>query len=102
MNNCIRVVKSNSDFGQLTSFEASYWTFDVGIFQEDGGDILYMGFDDGVVKLKMQGSCTSCPSSVVTLKNGVQNMLSFYIPEVVAGRVVINSLFFTLMKFYLY
>ncbi len=41
-----------------------------------------MGFDDGVVKLKMQGSCTSCPSSVVTLKNGVQNMLQFYVPEV--------------------
>ena len=52
------------------------------IVQEDGGDIVYMGFDDGVVKLKMQGSCTSCPSSVVTLKNGVQNMLQFYIPEV--------------------
>ena len=46
-----------------------------GLLQEDGGDILYMGFEDGVVKLKMQGSCTSCPSSVVTLKNGVQNML---------------------------
>ncbi|XP_041362557.1 NFU1 iron-sulfur cluster scaffold homolog, mitochondrial-like [Gigantopelta aegis] len=50
--------------------------------QEDGGDIVFMGFEDGVVKLKMQGSCTSCPSSVVTLKNGVQNMLQFYIPEV--------------------
>ena len=50
--------------------------------QEDGGDIVFMGFDDGVVKLKMQGSCTSCPSSVVTLKNGVQNMLQFYVPEV--------------------
>lgn len=50
--------------------------------QEDGGDILYMGFEDGIVKLKMQGSCTSCPSSVVTLKHGVQNMLQFYIPEV--------------------
>ena len=50
--------------------------------QEDGGDIVYMGFDDGIVRLKMQGSCTSCPSSVVTLKNGVQNMLQFYIPEV--------------------
>ena len=47
--------------------------------QEDGG----FGFDNGVVKLKMQGSCTSCPSSVVTLKNGVQNMLQFYIPEVI-------------------
>jgi len=59
--------------------------------QEDGGDILYMGFDDGVVKLKMQGSCTSCPSSVVTLKNGVQNMLSFYIPEVVAVEQVFDK-----------
>lgn len=55
-------------------------------FQEDGGDVIYMGFDDGVVKLKMQGSCTSCPSSVVTLKNGVQNMLQFYIPEVFASQ----------------
>ncbi|KAI5710037.1 hypothetical protein M8J76_000322 [Diaphorina citri] len=52
--------------------------------QEDGGDIQFISFQDGVVKLKMQGSCTSCPSSVVTLKNGVQNMLQFYIPEVVA------------------
>ncbi|XP_021922230.1 NFU1 iron-sulfur cluster scaffold homolog, mitochondrial-like isoform X3 [Zootermopsis nevadensis] len=50
--------------------------------QEDGGDIVFMGFEDGVVKLKMQGSCTGCPSSVVTLKNGIQNMLQFYIPEV--------------------
>ncbi|KOC65375.1 NFU1 iron-sulfur cluster scaffold-like protein, mitochondrial, partial [Habropoda laboriosa] len=50
--------------------------------QEDGGDIVFMGFEEGIVKLKMQGSCTSCPSSVVTLKNGVQNMMQFYIPEV--------------------
>lgn len=50
--------------------------------QEDGGDIIFMGFENGVVKLKMQGSCTGCPSSTVTLKNGVQNMLQFYIPEV--------------------
>lgn len=47
-----------------------------------------MGYDDGVVKLKMQGSCSSCPSSIVTLKNGVQNMLQFYIPEVVAVEQV--------------
>lgn len=51
--------------------------------QEDGGDIIFKGYEDGVVKLKMQGSCSSCPSSIVTLKNGVQNMLQFYIPEVV-------------------
>jgi NFU1 iron-sulfur cluster scaffold homolog, mitochondrial len=49
---------------------------------EDGGDLIFVSFKDGVVHLKMQGSCTSCPSSMVTLKNGVQNMLQFYIPEV--------------------
>jgi len=52
------------------------------VVQEDGGDIIYKGFEDGIVKLKMQGACTSCPSSVVTLKSGVENMLQFYIPEV--------------------
>merc|ERR1712066_618290 len=59
--------------------------------QEDGGDIIYMGFDDGVVKLRMQGACNSCPSSVVTLKNGVQNMLQFYIPEVLAVEQVFDK-----------
>lgn len=59
--------------------------------QEDGGDIIFMGFDEGVVKLKMQGSCSSCPSSIVTLKNGVQNMLQFYIPEVVAVEQVTDQ-----------
>ncbi|EDV25540.1 uncharacterized protein TRIADDRAFT_55734 [Trichoplax adhaerens] len=50
--------------------------------QEDGGDIVYMGYDNGIVKLKMQGACDSCPSATVTLKHGIQNMLQFYIPEV--------------------
>ncbi|XP_055615469.1 NFU1 iron-sulfur cluster scaffold homolog, mitochondrial-like [Toxorhynchites rutilus septentrionalis] len=59
--------------------------------QEDGGDIIFMGYDDGVVKLKMQGSCSSCPSSIVTLKNGVQNMLQFYIPEVVSVEQVTDE-----------
>lgn len=59
--------------------------------QEDGGDIIYMGYEDGVVKLKMQGSCSSCPSSIVTLKNGVQNMLQFYIPEVVSVEQVFDQ-----------
>ncbi|XP_053678389.1 NFU1 iron-sulfur cluster scaffold homolog, mitochondrial-like isoform X2 [Anopheles nili] len=59
--------------------------------QEDGGDIIFMGFDDGIVKLKMQGSCSSCPSSIVTLKNGVQNMLQFYIPEVVSVEQVTDE-----------
>ncbi|ELU17898.1 hypothetical protein CAPTEDRAFT_18536 [Capitella teleta] len=56
--------------------------------QEDGGDIVFMGFEEGIVRLKMQGSCTSCPSSVVTLKSGVQNMLQFYIPEVLGVEQV--------------
>lgn len=56
--------------------------------QEDGGDIIFLGYSDGIVKLKMQGSCSSCPSSIVTLKNGVQNMLQFYIPEVVSVEQV--------------
>lgn len=56
--------------------------------QEDGGDIVFLGFEDGVVKLKMQGSCSNCPSSLVTLKNGIQNMMQFYIPEVLAVEQV--------------
>lgn len=59
--------------------------------QEDGGDIIFMGYEEGVVKLKMQGSCSSCPSSIVTLKNGVQNMLQFYIPEVQAVEQVYDE-----------
>lgn len=39
--------------------------------QEDGGDVLFVDFKDGILRLKMQGSCSSCPSSIVTLKNGV-------------------------------
>ncbi|KAH8244965.1 hypothetical protein KR032_003302, partial [Drosophila birchii] len=59
--------------------------------QEDGGDIVFMGYEEGVVKLKMQGSCSSCPSSIVTLKNGVQNMLQFYIPEVESVEQVFDE-----------
>lgn len=88
--------------------------------QEDGGDIVFMGYNDGIVQLKLQvqltirasngfapfihsnqcfffvgvwlqGSCTSCPSSIVTLKNGVQNMLQFYIPEVVSVEQVMDE-----------
>lgn len=50
--------------------------------QEDGGDIFYKGFEDGIVKLQLGGACAGCPSSMVTLKNGVQNMLMHYVPEV--------------------
>ena len=50
--------------------------------QEDGGDIEYKGFRDGIVYVKLQGSCVGCPSSVATLRNGIENMLMHYIPEV--------------------
>ena len=59
--------------------------------QDDGGDILFKGFDEhsGIVDLELAGSCTGCPSSSVTLKNGVEKMLMYYIPEV-AGVNQIN------------
>ena len=49
---------------------------------KDGGDIKFMEFKDGVVKVKLQGSCSGCPSSTMTLKQGVQNLLCHYLPEV--------------------
>ena len=48
----------------------------------DGGDIKFKEFKDGVVTVELQGSCSGCPSSIVTLKQGVQNLLRHYIPEV--------------------
>ncbi|XP_036008138.1 NFU1 iron-sulfur cluster scaffold homolog, mitochondrial isoform X2 [Mus musculus] len=59
--------------------------------QEDGGDVIYRGFEDGIVRLKLQGSCTSCPSSIITLKSGIQNMLQFYIPEVEGVEQVMDD-----------
>lgn len=52
--------------------------------QDDGGDIKYISFDEktGIVVVEMKGSCAGCPSSTVTLKNGIQNMLKHYVPEV--------------------
>ncbi len=54
----------------------------------DGGDIVFRGYRDGVVKLHMQGSCSGCPSSRATLKHGIENMLRHYVPEVVAVEQV--------------
>jgi Fe-S cluster biogenesis protein NfuA len=48
----------------------------------DGGDVIYRGFEDGVVKLELKGSCSGCPSSTITLKHGIENMFKHYIPEV--------------------
>src|SRR6516164_5450922 len=55
---------------------------------QDGGDIIFHDFEDGVVYLHMQGSCSGCLSSTATLKAGIENMLRHYIPEVVEVRAV--------------
>ena len=55
---------------------------------QDGGDIVFHDFDDGVVYLHMHGSCSGCPSSTATLKAGIENMLRYYIPEVREVRAV--------------
>ena len=50
---------------------------------QDGGDIVYRGFEKGTVYLHLQGACAGCPSSSVTLKMGIENMLKHYVPEVI-------------------
>ena len=52
----------------------------------DGGDIVYRGFREGVVYLAMQGACSGCPSSTATLKNGIESLLKHYVPEVTEVR----------------
>ena len=55
---------------------------------QDGGDIIFRGFERGVVYLHMRGACSGCPSSTITLKNGIENLLRYYVPEVVEVRPV--------------
>ena len=55
---------------------------------KDGGDIKFKEFKDGVVKVQLQGSCSGCPSSTMTLKQGVQNLLCHYIPEIKSVEAV--------------
>lgn len=54
----------------------------------DGGDIVYRGFDQGKVYLQMQGACSGCPSSTATLKQGIEQLLKYYVPEVTEVRAV--------------
>ena len=49
---------------------------------QDGGDIIFRNFHDGIVELELHGSCSGCPSSTATLKDGIENMLKHYVPEV--------------------
>lgn len=55
---------------------------------QDGGDIIFRAFEDGIVYLHMQGACSGCPSSTATLKHGIENMLKYYVPEVVSVQAV--------------
>lgn len=52
----------------------------------DGGDVLFRGFDKGIVYLLMQGACAGCPSASATLKHGIENLLKHYVPEVIEVR----------------
>lgn len=56
---------------------------------QDGGDIVFHGYERGVVYLHMQGACAGCPSSTITLKMGIENLLRHYVPEVVEVRPVL-------------
>ena len=55
---------------------------------QDGGDIIFHGFENGVVLLEMHGACAGCPSSTATLKHGIENMLRHYVPEVTEVRAI--------------
>ena len=50
----------------------------------DGGDIIFKGYREGIVYLKMKGACSGCPSSTATLKNGIENLLKHFLPDVQA------------------
>ena len=55
---------------------------------QDGGDISLVKFEDGIVYLKLQGACSGCPSSSATLKSGIENMLRYYVPEVLEVQAI--------------
>lgn len=55
---------------------------------QDGGDIIYHSFTDGVVHLELHGACSGCPSATATLKDGIENMLKHYVPEVISVEAV--------------
>lgn len=50
--------------------------------QEHGGDLEFVSYENKIVRVRLQGACSTCPSSIVTLKNGVRNMLQYYVPEI--------------------
>ena len=58
---------------------------------QDGGDISFVKFDNGIVYLELRGACSGCPSSTITLKSGIENMLKYYIPEIVSVEAINQS-----------
>lgn len=89
--------KAEADAGQETQYDPADEAVVVQIRElldtrvrpavaQDGGDIVFHGFDQGVVYLTMRGACAGCPSSTATLKMGIENMLRHYIPEVTEVR----------------
>ena len=94
------VIETNEKTNEKTSADAGDESGVVGQIKElidtrvrpavaqDGGDIIYKGFQDGIVYLHMQGACAGCPSSSMTLKHGIENMLRHYVPEVQEVRAV--------------
>ncbi|EPZ35322.1 HIRA-interacting protein 5 [Rozella allomycis CSF55] len=61
------------------------------VIQDDGGDVQFHGYKNGVVKLKLQGACRTCSSSTITLKSGIENMLKHYIPEIDSVEQVMDE-----------
>lgn len=57
----------------------------------DGGDIVFVKFEDGIVYLNLHGACSGCPSSTVTLKSGIENMLKHYVPEVIEVKAISDT-----------
>ena len=55
---------------------------------QDGGDISFVEFKNGIVFLELRGACSGCPSSTITLKSGIENMLKYYIPEIVSVEAI--------------
>ncbi len=79
---------SSSDTDAVTQIKEILETRVRPAVAQDGGDIVFKDFKDGVVYVELHGACSGCPSSTITLKNGVENMLRHYVPEVESVEAV--------------
>ena len=82
------VTGDDGDGGPVTRIKELIETRVRPAVMQDGGDIVFKEFKDGVVYLRMQGACSGCPSSTATLKHGIENMLRYYVPEVTEVQAV--------------